>query len=117
MPWLPQPAEWKNLTAQAQEEDPGSMLQLYRTALRLRRALPALGAGTGMTWLPSPPGVLCYQRGAGQDAVTVLVNVAARPVPLRPHSEVLLSSGPLPGGQLPPDTAAWLRPPAPVPGP
>ncbi len=113
VPWLPQPAEWKNLTAQAQQEDPGSMLQLYRTALRLRRALPALAAGTGMAWLPSPPDVLCYQRGAGPEAVTVMVNLAGRPVPLRPHREVLLSSGPRPGGLLPPDTAVWLRPPAP----
>jgi alpha-glucosidase len=113
VPWLPQPAEWKNLTAQAQQDDPGSMLQLYRTALRLRRALPALAAGTGMAWLPSPPDVLCYQRGAGPEAVIVTVNLAGRPVPLRPHQEVLLSSGPRPGGLLPPDTAAWLRPPAP----
>ncbi len=63
-----------------------------------------------------PPDVLCHQRGAGRDAVTVMVSLAVRPVPLRPHSEVLLSSGPLPGGLLPPDTAAWLRPPAPAPG-
>ena len=113
VPWLPQPAEWKNLTAQAQQQGPGSMLQLYRAALRLRRALPALAAGTGMAWLPSPADGLCYQRGAGADAVTVMVNLAAGAVPLRPHQEILLSSGPLPGGQLPPDTAAWLRPPAP----
>ncbi len=36
-PWLPQPAEWAGLTVQAQEADPGSMLWLYRQALRIRK--------------------------------------------------------------------------------
>ena len=40
--WLPQPADWKDLTAEAQSGDPGSMLELYRRALRLRRAEAAL---------------------------------------------------------------------------
>jgi alpha-glucosidase len=29
-------------------------------------------------------------------------------VPLPAHREVLLASGPVAGGSLPPDTAAWL---------
>lgn len=32
----------------------------------------------------------------------------AAPVPLPAHREVLLASGPVTGGSLPPDTAAWL---------
>ena len=36
-PWLPQPADWAPLTAAAQRRQPGSMLELYRRALRLRR--------------------------------------------------------------------------------
>ena len=44
-PWLPQPADWKDRTAQAQTGDPHSMLELYRQALRMRRAEPALGDG------------------------------------------------------------------------
>jgi alpha-glucosidase len=107
-PWLPQPAEWKNLTAEAQSGDPGSMLSLYRRALRLRRAEPGLGTD-GLAWLPSPDGVLCFRRGEDRAAVTVIVNLSAEPVDLPPHDEILLSSGPVPGGLLPPDTAAWLR--------
>jgi alpha-glucosidase len=100
-PWLPQPPGWKDLTAEAQEADPGSMLNLYRDALALRRE--HLGDGS-LTWLPSDDGVLAFTRDSG---LTCVVNLGAGPVPLT--GEVLLASGPLPGGLLPPDTAAWLR--------
>ena len=108
-PWLPQPAEWKNLTAEAQAADPGSMLTLYRRALRLRRAEPALTGSGQLAWLPSSGGVLCFRRGDGARAITVLVNLSGDRVPLPPHDALLLTSAPLAGGLLPPDTAAWLR--------
>ena len=38
-----------------------------------------------------------------------MVNISAAPVPLPPDAEVLLASGELDDGKLPPDTAAWLR--------
>ena len=104
-PWLPQPGDWKDLTAEAQAGDPGSMLELYRRALRLRRAETAL-ADSSLTWLPAPPGVLSYRRGG---ALTVVVNLSADPVQLPPHRELLIASGELRDGLLPPDTAAWLR--------
>jgi alpha-glucosidase len=84
------------------------MLSMYRHALRLRRAEPGLGTA-GLAWLPSPDGVLCFRRGEEPAAVTVIVNLSAEPVDLPPHDEILLSSGPVTGGLLPPDTAAWLR--------
>jgi alpha-glucosidase len=37
-PWLPQPADWAPRAMAAQAGDEASMLELYRTALRLRRA-------------------------------------------------------------------------------
>ncbi len=49
-PWLPQPDGWTDLTAEAETGDPRSMLELYRTALHLRRESPALGDGE-LTWL------------------------------------------------------------------
>ncbi|WP_301174329.1 glycoside hydrolase family 13 protein [Actinomadura geliboluensis] len=100
-PWLPQPPDWKDLTVEAQDADPGSMLRLYRDALALRRE--HLGDGT-LTWLPSADGVLAFTRDSG---LTCVLNLGDAPVPLT--GEVLLASGPLPDGQLPPDTAAWLR--------
>jgi glycosidase len=114
-PWLPQPAAWRDLTVQAETGDPGSMLELYRTALRIRRAEPALGDGT-LTWLPSAAGVLAFERGS---SVRCVINLSAEPARLPEHSGVLLATGPLDGGLLPPDGAVWLRsrpPAAEVPG-
>ncbi|MER7416839.1 alpha-amylase family glycosyl hydrolase [Micromonospora peucetia] len=103
--WLPQPADWKDRTVRAQTGDATSMLELYRMAIRIRRADPALGDGT-MTWLPAPDGVLAHHRRPG---FTCLVNLSDVAVPLPPHTERLLASGPLDDDLLPPDTAVWLR--------
>ncbi len=104
-PWLPQPAAWRRLTAAAQRADPGSTLSLYRDALRIRRAEPGLGDGP-MTWLASEPEVLAFTRPGGFACVVNLSGVATE---LTGHRGVLLASGPLDDGMLPPDTAAWLR--------
>ncbi|WP_416904948.1 glycoside hydrolase family 13 protein [Micromonospora echinospora] len=104
-PWLPQPADWKDRTVQAQTGDPNSMLELYRAAIRARRAEPALGDG-GLSWLPAPDGVLAFSRGGG---FRCLVNLSDAPVPIPADGELVLASGPLDHGLLPPDTAVWLR--------
>ncbi|MET9343423.1 glycoside hydrolase family 13 protein [Nonomuraea sp. NPDC003804] len=103
-PWLPQPPEWKELTAEAQAGDPASMLTLYRTALRLRR--DRLGDGS-LTWLDLRPDVLAFTRDT---RVVCVVNLGPDPVRLPPHSAVLLASGPTGDGLLPCDTAVWLEP-------
>ncbi|AZQ36587.1 glycoside hydrolase family 13 protein [Streptomyces cyaneochromogenes] len=103
-PWLPQPAHWAEFSAAAQTGDATSMLELYRRALRLRRATPALGDST-LTWLDAPEGVLAFRREPG---FVCVVNLSAEPCPLPGHTAVLLSSGPVEGGVLAPDQAAWL---------
>jgi alpha-glucosidase len=103
-PWLPQPEGWRSLAADVQQADPDSMLALYRTALRIRKSLGSLVDDT-LTWLDTPDGVLAFSRPGGFACV---VNISAGPVPLPAHEEVLLASGPLHDGKLPPDTAAWL---------
>ncbi|WP_079079289.1 glycoside hydrolase family 13 protein [Streptomyces sp. DSM 15324] len=104
--WLPQPEWFARYAAETQDGVAGSTLELYRTALRLRRKLLD---GEELTWLPdTPPGVLAFARTGGWRCVT---NLSAAPVSL-PPGEVLLSSTPLPGGTgpnpLPPDTTVWL---------
>ncbi|GIE84541.1 glycoside hydrolase family 13 protein [Actinoplanes regularis] len=100
-PWLPQPAEWKDRTVQAQTGDPNSMLELYRTAIGLRQA-----RGEDFSWLDLGADVLAYTRGAGFACV---LNLSGAPVPLPEHQTILLASGPLDGDLLPRDTAVWLR--------
>jgi alpha-glucosidase len=104
-PWLPQPDAWRELAASVQSGDSGSMLELYRAALRLRASRDQLDDDT-LTWLDAPAGVLALGRPGGWGCV---VNISGAPVALPPHDLILLSSGPLPGGLLPPDTAAWLQ--------
>jgi alpha-glucosidase len=104
-PWLPQPAAWKHVTAEAQAGDPHSMLVLYRAALRLRRRHPALGDGT-LAWdHTAADGALSFAREPGFRCV---VNLSPRPLVLSPHQEILLASAPLDGNRLPSDAAVWL---------
>jgi alpha-glucosidase len=104
-PWLPQPPEWKDRTVQAQTGDPSSMLELYRSAIRLRQAEPGLHQPS-MTWLPSEPGALAYTRGP---AFACVVNMSGHAIALPEFQTCLLASSPLDGVSLPQDTAVWLR--------
>ncbi|MFF7213580.1 glycoside hydrolase family 13 protein [Streptomyces sp. NPDC008238] len=104
--WLPQPAGWGGLSVQAQTGDPGSTLELYRSALRLRRELPGLGDGP-MRWLDAPEGVLAFSR----PGLVCTVNVTPEPVQLPVPGRPVLSSEPLAptGGsvRLPADSCIW----------
>jgi alpha-glucosidase len=103
-PWLPQPKEWRDLTVQAQTGDQASMLELYRSALRIRRAV------TGpLTWVSAPAGVLAFDRSA---SLRCVANLSAAPVELPQACDIVLASGPLTAdGELPPDTTIWLAMP------
>ncbi|MER6467298.1 glycoside hydrolase family 13 protein [Streptomyces collinus] len=101
--WLPQPESFAAYAVEVQAGAEGSTLELYRTALRLRRKLLE---GEALTWTPdAPAGVLDFTRTETWRCVT---NCSARPVAL-PPGEVLLASTPLSEpGVLPPDTTVWL---------
>jgi alpha-glucosidase len=104
-PWLPQPEQWRTLTAEAGRSDPASMLSLYRSALRIRREHPALGDGD-LEWLDMPDGTIGFTREPGFGC---LVNLPADPLALPTGWQILLASGPLTDdGRIPADTALWL---------
>jgi alpha-glucosidase len=101
--WLPQPAQWAALARDAQLDDPGSTLSLYRALLDARKD-NELGSGT-LEWLTGfPAGVLAFRNGN----VAVVANIGATPIAL-PHGEVIVTSGPIIDGELPVDTAVWLE--------
>ena len=58
-------------TVDVQLGDPGSTLNLYRDALRIRRLERDLGDGP-LRWLDAPDGVLAFARGDGFIAITNL---------------------------------------------
>lgn len=109
--WLPQPESYRALAADQQVGVPGSTLELYRAALRVRRE-HALGLGS-----------VVFDDAFGDDAValrngTVLVvtNFGEAPVALPEGAEVLLTSGELVTGDggadtraVPTDTTVWVR--------
>ncbi|MFC8679441.1 alpha-amylase family glycosyl hydrolase [Streptomyces griseorubiginosus] len=100
--WLPQPEWFAEYAVEAQDGTEGSTLELYRTALRLRRKLLQ---GEDLTWSDTAPaGVLDFVRHDGWRCV---INLSETAVPL-PEGEVLLVSGPSANGLLGPDTTVWL---------
>ncbi len=105
-PWLPQPDTWAGLSVAAETGATDSMLELYRSALRIRREHPALGDG-GLEWRPAPDGALSFSRAPG---FACIVNVTAEPVALPAGSRPLLGSGALTSaGAVPADTTVWLE--------
>jgi alpha-glucosidase len=100
-PWIPQPDGWADLTVEAQAADPASTLSFYRAALTARRGI--VDAGDSVEMLDLGADVLAFRRGD----LTVVLNCGATAVPL-PAGEVLASSAPV-DGELPGDTAVWLR--------
>ena len=104
-PWLPQPAHWSSLSVAAQTDDPGSHLNLYRTALAERRRNPALGDGD-LTWREGEhTDLLVFDREPG---FRCMVNFGA-PVALPEGAEVLVHSGEAASGKLGTDEAVWLK--------
>jgi alpha-glucosidase len=104
-PWLPQPLRWAALTVEAEGLDPDSMLNLYKTMLRIRRSDQDL-RGDHFRWLPSTDDVLTFARG---DEFVCVVNLSHKPIELPSGNSVALASAELSAGLLPPDATAWLR--------
>ncbi|MFI6227831.1 glycoside hydrolase family 13 protein [Micromonospora echinospora] len=114
--WLPAPATWAALSVAAQTGVPDSTLELYRTALRIRRAHPALGLGDGgITWRETDPGVLAFSRSAGDVELTCVVNLSGAPARISGYGTPLVASAPLTGEGdghlLPIDAAVWFERP------
>ena len=105
-PWIPQPDDWAGVTVAAQEQDPGSTLAFYREALAARRAhTHDVGAEDGTE--VSVDGDLLVVR---RDHLVAVLNCGDQARAL-PEGTVLVASGALVDGDLPPDTAAWVSVP------
>ncbi len=74
-PWLPA-LDIPGASAREQEDDPGSMLHLYRDLVALRRTL-----GEGIELLEADEGVVAYRRGTDH---VVALNLAGEPRPAPP---------------------------------
>jgi alpha-glucosidase len=99
--WLPQPADWGSRSVASQLGVVGSTLELYRTAIRIRRE--SLVGDDSVEWIESGDQVIAFRRGG----VVVMVNFGPDRVPI-PDGEILLASSEITGGLLPGEAAAWI---------
>lgn len=109
--WLPQPESFGAVAADLQEGVDGSTLEMYRTALHLRRELRLGEHADGVAFVEdAPEGVLALLHGG----VLVAVNTTDADVPLAelPGAAglgVIAASGPVDADVIPAETTVWLR--------
>ncbi len=90
-PWLPLNPDWPSRNVAAQDADAGSMLNLYRGLLALRKTRAELGLGA-IAMLDAPDGVLRYERSLDGRRSTILLNLTPQAVAVDWAGEVLLST-------------------------
>ena len=98
---LPQPAWYSEYSVEAQEGDPASTLNMYRSAMSLRKNLYQ---SDSLEWLDLGDNVIGLKR----DNWISVTNFGEADVEL-PAGELLLSSAELVDGKLPGSSTAWLR--------
>lgn len=101
--WLPQPDSYRDLAADQQVGVEGTTWAMYRDAIRLRREFDL--PHRDIEWNDSEPHVLDFTSGP----VRVMVNVDGPSVRLPEGHAVVLASGQTDDGELPIDTAVWLK--------
>ena len=101
-PWLPQPAVYRGYARDLQEGDPFSTLELYKSALAIRKNR-ALGEGE-LEWIEgTPENILGFRNGD----VSVFINYSTENFTL-PEGEIILDSADCSAGVLAPASAVWM---------
>ncbi len=78
-PWLPIPDAHRMSAADIEGDDPGSLLNIYRRTLQLRKAHPALALGS-IRFLDAPEPLLAIVREAQGEVLLCLFNLSPEPV-------------------------------------
>jgi alpha-glucosidase len=110
-PWLPVADDFAACNVEAQIRDPASILSLYHSLLRLRRAEPALSIGRYRE-LNVTEQALVYERSTSERLLIVALNFSAAPcsVALPGRAEVIFSSTGRPPSQSPAAAQLSLQP-------
>jgi alpha-glucosidase len=77
-PWLPIAADFAQVNVAVENDDPGSILSLYRQLLRLRRQRVALSVG-GYQAIAARGAVLAYVRHSNDERLLIVANLGAEP--------------------------------------
>lgn len=73
-PWRQPQADYPEKNVAAQDEDPGSLLNVYRELIHLHVGTPALASGDFTALTASSSSVAAFLRQSGDDRVLVLIN-------------------------------------------
>ena len=94
--WLPIHADHRLVNVRAQQQEPRSLLNLYRKLLRLRRSSPALRAGSYRPASEAPANTYVYYRALDEQSLLVALNLGGDDLALtladRRPGRVLISS-------------------------
>jgi len=102
--WLPQGPTWGAFSVESQEDKADSTLGMYRKALSIRKSEAGLGDGP-MHWIDAGSDVIAFSRPGD---FVCYVNFG-KAIALPTGAQVLLSSSPLSGQEIPKDCAVWMR--------
>ena len=103
--WLPQPNWFGTVSVQTQVGNPYSTLQMYRSALRLRRQIQT--ADSEVTWSrKADHSVLDFTRSNGWRSIT---NFARTETDLPPGRILFASRAVTDHSTVPPETTVWLQ--------
>lgn len=75
-PWLPVAADLERVNVRAQQDDPRSMLTLYRRLIDLRRREPALAVGSYEP-VPAPGDLLAWRRLFNERRLLTVLNLGS----------------------------------------
>ena len=96
-PWLPVSQSWESFTVERQSKEPTSSLNLYRSALRIRKKI----MGSDEIQWQQKDSVLSFTR----NGIQVVLNTSNQPIKI--DGRVLIASEEI-SGELPPKCAAWI---------
>ncbi len=102
--WLPQSPGWGEYSVSSQAGIAGSTIEMYRSALVIRKQEEGLGDGK-LSWLDTDLAVLAFERPGN---FACYVNFG-EPYSLPEGSQVILASAPISNGIMPTDSTVWLR--------
>jgi alpha-glucosidase len=81
-PWLPVAEDFAAVNVEAQRDEPGSMLALYRSLIALRSAEPALAIGAYAPVVAQDQ-LLAYRRHYQKQEFLIALNLGSAPVQLK----------------------------------
>ena len=106
-PWLPQPEWWGDFAADAQENDPSSILALYRAVMGTRDQFDPQDA---IEWvLPDDPALVAFRRGGILVVMNMSRSDATVPSDVLGSAQAFLQTDGGNGALVPANSTVWFR--------